>query len=102
MPRKQPPQPSVEVWYKTTNGDVFEVVAFDAQDDAIEIQYLDGSLEELDEDSWVSLEPKVIDPPHEALSDSYDGDNRPEADYHEMVDLDNGYGEWSGTFDDYE
>ena len=51
MSPKQPPQPTVDVWYKTTNGDMFEVVAVDEQDDAIEIQYLDGSLEELDDDT---------------------------------------------------
>ena len=72
MPRKQPPQPSIDVWYKTSTGDIFEVVAVDPQDDSIEIQYLDGSLEELDSDAWQSAEPKVIDPPHEAMGDDYE------------------------------
>ena len=101
MSPKQPPQPTVDVWYKTTNGDMFEVVAVDEQDDAIEIQYLDGSLEELDDDTWQSLEPKVINPPREALADAYEGDEDDE-DFSEASDLDGGDGEWSGSFDDYE
>lgn len=102
MPRKQPPQPSVDNWYKTVNGDIFEVVAIDPQGDAIEIQYLDGALEELDEDTWQNLAPKVIDPPHEALSEAYDGEEGSVADYHDVVDLERGDIEWSGSFDDFE
>ena len=101
MARKQPPQPSVDVWYKTAGGDVFEVVAVDPEDDAIEIQYLDGSLEELDVDSWAGMDPKVIDPPHEALAENYkeEGDK---GNYQDLVDLDSNDREWSGLFDEYE
>jgi len=88
----------VDIWYKTSNGDMFEVVALDEQDDAIEIQYLDGSLEELDEDTWESLNPQVIDPPHEALADAYDDED--EGDYNEVADP--GDLDWSGAFDEYE
>lgn len=102
MPRKQPPQPSIDVWYKTSTGDIFEVVAVDPQDDSIEIQYLDGSLEELDSDAWQSVEPKVIDPPHETMGDDYEERAGFEEDYHELVDLDSNDREWSGLFDEYE
>jgi hypothetical protein len=98
---KQAPRPTVDIWYKTSNGDMFEVVAVDEQDDAIQIQYLDGSLEELDDDTWLNLEPKVIDPPREALADAYEGDEG-EEDYSEVSDLEAGEGEWSSAFDDYE
>ena len=98
MAAKQPPRPMVDIWYKTSNGDMFEVVAFDEQDDAIEIQYLDGSLEELDEDTWESLNPRIIDPPHEALADAYDEDG--DEDYNEVAD--SGDMDWSGAFDEYE
>ena len=102
MPRKQPLQPSIDVWYKTSSGDIFEVVAVDPQEDSIEIQYLDGSLEELDSDAWHSVEPKVIDPPHEAMGDDYEERADFEEDYHELVDLDSNDREWSGLFDEYD
>jgi len=102
MSSKQPPLPSVDVWYRTVSGDVFEVVAIDPQEDAIEIQYLDGSLEELDTDSWQSVEPKVIDAPHEAMSSDYEEDRGYEEDYHDLVDLDSSDRDWAGLFDEYE
>ena len=102
MPSKQPPLPSVDVWYKTANGDVFEVVAVDPREDAIEIQYLDGSLEELDTDYWQSAEPKVIDPPHEVMGGDYEGEPEYEEDYHELVDLDSTNRDWAGLFDENE
>ena len=102
MPRKQPPQPSIEVWYKTASGDMFEVVALDPQEDAIEIQYLDGSVEELDSDAWMSVEPKVINPPHEALAADFEEEGIFEEDYHDVVDLDSNEREWSGLFDEYD
>ena len=101
MSAKQAPRPTVDHWYKTSNGDKFEVVAVDEQDDAIQIQYLDGSLEELDDDTWQSLEPKVIDPPREAMANAYEGDEG-EEDYDEVSDYGGGDGEGSSSFDDYE
>lgn len=46
------PQPNVGEWYRIGRGDLFEVVAFDADDGTIEIQYFDGTIEELDVDDW--------------------------------------------------
>ncbi len=60
----------IEAWYKTENGEVFEVVAID--DDGIGIQYLDGMLEELDSDDWDSLSPREVSPPREALAQDYE------------------------------
>ena len=102
MLKKQPSQPSIDIWYKTASGDIFEVVALDPQEDAIEIQYLDGSVEELDADAWQSVEPKVINPPHEAMTADYEEDGGFEEDYHDLVDLDSNDREWSGLFDEYD
>lgn len=102
MPRKQAPQPSIDIWYKTPNGDIFEVVAIDQHEDAIEIQYLDGSVEELDADAWQSVEPEVINPPHEAMAADYEEEGEFEEDYRDIVDLDSNDREWSGLFDEYE
>jgi hypothetical protein len=46
------PYPNVGDWYRIAGGDIFEVVAFDADDGTIEIQYFDGTLEEMDLEDW--------------------------------------------------
>jgi hypothetical protein len=46
------PTPAVGEWYRRPNGSLFEVVAVDTDDDTIEVQHFDGTLEEIDFDSW--------------------------------------------------
>jgi hypothetical protein len=48
------PTPSIGEWYRHTGGDSFEVVAFDEDDGTIEIQYFDGTVEEMDTEDWES------------------------------------------------
>jgi len=48
------PIPSIGSWYRHTGGDSFEVVAFDEDDGTIEIQYFDGTVEEMDTEDWRS------------------------------------------------
>lgn len=99
MSAKSTPRPMIDVWYKTSQGDMFEVITVDEQEDAIEIQYLDGSLEELDDDAWSSLAPKEIDPPREAVDGAYDDAEEGE-DFDDEADHDQPP-EWdSGGFDD--
>lgn len=99
MSVKEPLRPSIENWYKTSEGNMFEVVAVDEQDDTIGIQYLDGSLEELDGDTWLGLDPKVINPPREFMANSYEGDEGAEI-YEDVSDLDNIEGGWSNIVDE--
>jgi len=63
----KPQRPLIETWYKSATGEIFEVIAVDG--DAIEIQYLDGSVEELDREAWGDALPRKIAPPHEMLRD---------------------------------
>lgn len=44
-------EPIVGEWYRS-KGEQFEVVAVDEDDGTIEIQYFDGTIEELDFDDW--------------------------------------------------
>lgn len=44
--------PVIGNWYKTLSGDTFEVVAMDADDGTVEIQYYDGTVGELELDAW--------------------------------------------------
>jgi hypothetical protein len=45
-------RPIVGQWYRGGTNELFEVVAIDDQDQTIEIQYFDGSVTEMDFDSW--------------------------------------------------
>jgi hypothetical protein len=47
-------RPSVGEWYRLNSGELLEVVAFDAGDGTIEVQYFDGTVEEFDFDDWRS------------------------------------------------
>jgi hypothetical protein len=46
------PQPDIGEWYRLLGGESFEVVAFDEDDGTIEIQYFDGTVEEMDTEDW--------------------------------------------------
>ena len=59
------PTPRIGDWYKNTTGDAFEVVAQDDDDDTLELQYYDGTVEELDAESWESMHPEPIEPPED-------------------------------------
>lgn len=46
--------PGVGAWFRLSGGAPFEVVAVDDDDGTIEVQYVDGTLEELDREDWKS------------------------------------------------
>jgi hypothetical protein len=45
-------RPIVGQWYRGSTNELFEVVAIDHQDETIEIQYFDGTVTEMEFDSW--------------------------------------------------
>lgn len=49
------PEPSIGRWYRRPNGQLFEVVAFDEADQTIELQFFDGTIDEVDQESWSKL-----------------------------------------------
>lgn len=57
--------PRVGDWYRYADGRLFEVVALDEQEDTIETQHFDGTVEELDGDGWLELEPQAAQPPED-------------------------------------
>jgi hypothetical protein len=59
------PTPRIGDWYKTAAGERFEIVALDEDDDTLELQYYDGTIEELDTESWEYLHPQPIEPPED-------------------------------------
>ena len=45
-------KPTIGNWYRITGGERFEVVAYDEDDGTIELQYFDGTVEEMDIEDW--------------------------------------------------
>lgn len=72
--------PIIGSWYQRVKGSEFEVVGFDEDDGVVEIQDSDGNLEEIDIDTWYSMELEDIDNPDDYAEESVDGD----ADYDEL------------------
>lgn len=48
--------PEIGIWYELDDGKCFEVVAFDKEDECIEIQYLDGTVETIGIETWEGWE----------------------------------------------
>ena len=59
------PAPGVGNYYARSGGDSFEVVAIDRDDSTIELQYFDGTIEELDFDEWRDEEIVAASPPED-------------------------------------
>src|ERR1700680_1581542 len=58
-------KPVVGQWYRGVTNELFEVVAIDDQDETIEIQYFDGTVAEMEFDSWnEQLLDELIDAAH--------------------------------------
>jgi hypothetical protein len=79
------PDPVIGRWYRRTNGQLFEVVAVDDDDETIELQFFDGTIDEVDRDTWAKLLIERVAPP-EDWSGSVDMDpedysGREESDY---------------------
>ncbi len=65
--------PAIGHWYRRPNGRLFEIVAIDDADGTLEIQYFDGTLGEIDLETWPDLVLEPVDPP-EDTSGSLDMD----------------------------
>ena len=57
--------PVIGAWYKRAGFGLFEVVATDEDDRTIEIQYFDGTVEELDTDAWKDMYLEEAQPPED-------------------------------------
>jgi hypothetical protein len=44
--------PSIGQWFRRPNGTLLEVVAIDEDDNTIEIQLFDGTIDEIELDAW--------------------------------------------------
>jgi hypothetical protein len=100
-------KPVIGNWYRIQGSDSFEVVAFDEDDGTIELQYFDGTVEEMDLEDWqaekesgaledaeppedwtgsVDVDPEEVDP-RGAANYGQDDDRRQSANRFEGLDL---------------
>ena len=47
--------PVIGQWFRRPNGTLFEVVAIDEEDMTVEIQFFDGTIDEIDLERWPEL-----------------------------------------------
>ena len=58
-------EPVIGGWYRRTNGSLFEIVAFDDQAATFELQHFDGTLDEVDVETWPTLLIEKVDAPED-------------------------------------
>ncbi|MFZ1324553.1 MAG: DUF6763 family protein [Candidatus Contendobacter sp.] len=89
--------PIIGNWYRNQDtGNDFEVVALDEEAQTIEIQYVDGDVEELEFDAWYELPIDAIEAPEDWSGPfelepdelGYDGDEADAPDADELSDED--------------
>ena len=73
-------RPIVGEWYKDTEGQIFEIVAMDEEDNYIEIQYFGGEIDEMDFEAWSSSVIESVEQP-EDWSGPYDDLERDDLGY---------------------
>jgi hypothetical protein len=73
-------RPIVGEWYKDTEGQIFEIVAMDEEDNYIEIQFFDGEIDEMDFEAWDSSVVANVEQP-EDWSGPYDEMERDDLGY---------------------
>jgi hypothetical protein len=74
----------IGAWYQAQGGQMFEVVALDPDDGAIEIQYFEGEVEELDFDTWEEMVPVQVEAP-EDWSGAYEAMEQDDMGYSDAI-----------------
>lgn len=58
-------EPTVGNWYQRPGRSIFEVVAIDEDGRTVELQFFDGTVDELDLESWHSTYIEEVEPPED-------------------------------------
>ena len=59
-------RPIVGNWYQDAElGAIFEVVAYDDDEETVEVQHLDGEIAEYDVDTWQEMQLRAVAPPED-------------------------------------
>jgi hypothetical protein len=56
-------QPTVGAWYETDEGEAFTVLAMDRSSGVLDVQYLDGRVDQLELSAWATMELLEVEPP---------------------------------------
>ena len=90
-------EPEIGQWYRDIQNRFFEVVAFD--DDAIEVQFYDGDVEELDLETWELLSVIMTEAPGDGAG-PYD---EPDTEFEDYMHIDEELHpiSWDSLVDDY-
>ena len=56
---------SVGEWYQPAEGEAFEIVGLDTKAEVVLVQHFDGTLEEVDFESWEELQARPCAPPED-------------------------------------
>ena len=59
--------PTVGNWYRRPNGTLFEVVALDEDSETVELQFFDGTIDEVEFDTWPTLLTEQVNAPEDWL-----------------------------------
>ncbi len=57
--------PVIGHWYRRSNGTIFEVVAVDEKDGTVELQFFDGTIDDVDLETWPSLLSETVGAPED-------------------------------------
>ena len=60
-------EPVIGNWYRRPNGSLFEVVAVDDAAKTIELQFFDGTIDEIEFETWPTLLTERVDAPEDWL-----------------------------------
>ncbi|MEM7084499.1 MAG: DUF6763 family protein [Pseudomonadota bacterium] len=88
------PTPIIGHWYTNRSGAAFEVVAIDVDLNTIDIQFVDGTVDELDDERWAKTTVEEIETPNDCIV-SPEGAADPETLTNEFV----ASNEWLETLD---
>ena len=76
MPMEE--EPVVGKMYEDADGMAFEILAFDEDDGTIEIQYDDGTVDEIDLDTWYEMDLQQLKTAEKSDEDEVDEDEEEE------------------------
>ena len=87
-------EPVVGHWYQRPGRASFEVVAVDERARTVELQFYDGTVDELDREAWDTAYVMPIEPPED-----YSGSLDLEGDHYDAKDDDTVVQHWSSALD---
>lgn len=97
MPMEE--EPVVGKTYQDPDGLAFEILAFDEDDGTIEIEYTDGTVDEIDLDTWYEMDLRQLKTAAKPDADAVDDEEEEEEEKKPKVDKDE---DDDDDFEDYD